>query len=609
MLKERNNTLVDTEQVEELRHLIIINGVSKILEEKILADNNVKSTRLFNEDALKDIKQKYEEWFNNLDEITKQSFKRPFYTILGSKQRLPRSLTYTPLDVSGLDYLRDIGFSGLPPFTRGIHPNMYRGKQITIRPIVGYGTPEDTNKRIHFLLKHGATGINVVFDLPTIQEYDSTHPYARGQVGLCGVAIDTVEDMKLLFEKVRLDTLSISLTSHYPSNSMILTSMFLVAAEEMGYNWKDLRGTIQNDPVMECVVRTSPESLPPSAVFKIHVDNIEFLRVNVPKWNFVTYNGYNLREAGVDEITEIAVAFSNALEASLEMMRRGYHPDEFLDRLAFFWGIGNDFFLEIARMRAARRLWYKIVKYILGGISSRSWWCRFHVQTSGISLTRVEPLNNIARATLHALAGILGHAQSLHVSCYDEAYSVPTEEAHLVSLRIQQIIQEESGVTEVVDPLAGSFYVEWLTNKAEEEILKEIDLIWSMGGLTKAMELGWLHRKIAEFSYTDYKQIQEKVIKIVGGNYYESEKDSQQIDVFRYPEDAEERQRKKLEKIKSERDNESVADKIEKIREAAVQGRNLFPYVVEAVRARATEGEIFEAFKQVYGLWKTPVRI
>lgn len=605
MQKHENH---ENKSLEALKDSIIQKGVSKVLEER-LAAGGLKRQKLFSEEALKEIKQKYEEWMNILDEKTRQSFSRPFYTILGSKERLPRSLIYTPLDVSELDYLNDIGFSGHPPFTRGIHPNMYRGKQITIRPIVGFGTPEDTNKRIRFLLSHGATGINIVFDLPTIQEYDSTHPYAKGQVGLCGVAIDTIEDMKLLFENVQLDTLSVSLTTHYPSNTMILTAMFLVAAEEMGYEWRDLRGTVQNDPVMEAVVRTSPESLPPTAIFKIHVDNMEFLRLNVPKWNFVTYNGYNLREAGVDEITEIAVAFSNALEASLEMMRRGYQPDEFLDRMAFFWGIGNDFFLEIARMRAARRIWYKLARYILGSSSSRSWWCRFHVQTSGISLTRVEPLNNIARSTLHALAGILGHAQSLHVSCYDEAYSVPTEAAHLISLRIQQIIQEETGITEVVDPLAGSFYVEWLTNRAEEEILKEIDLIWRMGGLTKAIEMGWLHRKIAQFSYTDYKQIQEKIIKIVGVNYYESEKEDHQIDVFRYPENAEERQRIKLEKIRSERDNELVADKIEKIKEAAKDGKNLFPYVVEAVRERATEGELFEAFKQVYGLWTPLVRI
>lgn len=426
---------------------------SQMLREKI---GSRERKPLFDREALTRIKETMDKWLANcLKDEDRREFRKPLYTMLGTKERIPRPLILTPLDIADISYEEDLGFPGLEPFTRGIYPNMYRGKKFTIRPIVGFGTPEDTNKRIHFLLKHGATGINIVFDLPTIQEYDSDDPYAKGQVGLCGVAIDTVEDMRALFRGVPIDRISVSLTTHYPSNTMILMSMYLVMAEEMGLDWRDLRGTVQNDLVMEAVVRTAPDSLPPDKIFKLQVDNIEFIRKNVPRWNYVTFNGYNLREAGVDEVTEVAVAFSNAVESSLEMIRRGYHPDQFLDRMAFFWDIGNDFFAEIAKMRAARRLWYKITRYILKASSPRSWWCRFHVQTSGISLSREEPLNNIARSAFHALAAILGGAQSLHVSGYDEAYSIPTELAHLISLRIQQIIQEEIGVTEVVDPMGG----------------------------------------------------------------------------------------------------------------------------------------------------------
>jgi len=587
-------------EARQIKNLINVKGITGLLPQ--LTDG----TKLYNPNALKEIADQLASWSQKAGHT---DFEISSYTILGVKDRLKKPLFATPLHVKDLVYTEEIGYPGEKPYTRGIHYTMYRGKKITIRPIVGFGTPEDTNKRIHFLLKSGATGINIVFDLPTIQEYDSDHPFAAGQVGLCGVAIDSVEDMKALFKDVPLNELSISLTTHYPSNTMILMSMYLVAAEEMGIDLGELRGTVQNCPIMETVVRTSPESLPPKAVFKLHVDNVEFLRKTVPKWNYVTYNGYNLREAGVDEFTEIAVAFANAIETSLQLMSRGHRPDDFLDRMAFFWGIGNDLFLEAARMRAARRLWYKITRYVLGAQSPRSWWCRFHVQTSGISLTREEPLNNIVRSTLHALAGILGGAQSMHVSCYDEAYSIPTEAAHLLSLRTQQIILEETGIADVIDPLAGSFYVEWLTNESEKGILSELDMLLKGGGIINAIEEGVLHRIIAEFSYKEQSMIQEGIIKLVGVNCYRSDAKVPEIDVFRYPPDAEERQRKKLEKLRKERDNETVADRLDAIKEAATREENLFPYVLEAVRERATEGEVFNVLKSIYGVWKPLVRI
>ena len=549
-----------------------------------------KGTNLFNEEAIEAIKREFDQWRRDAEAGKGEGeYMKTLYTMLGSKERIPRPLHVTPLDIADMDYLREIGLPGRGPLTTGLHPTGYRGRNFTIRPIVGFGTPEDTNGRIKFLLDEGATGINIVFDLPTIQEYDSDDPYAKGQVGCCGVAIDTVEDMKTLWKDISVKEANISLTSHYPSNSMILMAMYLV---------------------MEAVVRTSPDSLPPEAIFKLQVDNIEFLKQNVPKWNYVTYNGYNLAEAGVDEVTEIAVAFSNALQTVEEMVTRGHDPDQFLDRMAFFWVIRNDFFAEISKMRAARRLWYRLTRYGLGCKVQRSWWCRFHVQTSGISLGRDEPFNNIVRSGYHALAASLGGAQSLHVSAYDEAYSIPTEGSHLVSIRTQQILQEETGVTEVVDPMAGSFYVEYLTRVLETDILKEMDEIWDEGGLTKMIESGRLHRRIAEFSYREQRLLDEGKISMVGSNVHRSsDVKPVEVDVFRYPEGAEERQRDKLKAIRKSRDNEAVAERLAKIRDAAERKENLFPYVLEAVRARATEGEIARSFKEAYGLWNARVHL
>jgi len=566
---------------------------------------NKGSRPLYDRGALKALEKSVEDWRMNLPEQDRKNWGKKTKTVLGSD--IPRGLLYTPLSNPYFDYLSDLGNPGQSPFTRGIHPNMYRGKKFTMRQLTGFGSPEQTNRRIKFMLDHGATGLSVLFDLPTIQMYDSDDPLAEGQVGMSGVCVDSVEDMDLIFKDIPLDEVTISIVTHYPSNTAILFSMFLVLAEERGIPWERLRGSVQNDVTLEELVRSGAEFIPPKDCFRIQCDNIEFISTRLPKWNFMTLNGYNLREFGTSPITEMAVAMVNGIETIEEMVRRGYEVDAFAGRMAFFWSIGNDFFEEVARLRAARRLWYKIMKYRFGAKNPRSMWMRCHVQTSGVSLIQPEPLNNIVRSAYHALAAVLGGVQSLHVDSYDEAYSVPTEQAALLSLRTQQIIQDETGITDVVDPLGGSFYVESLTRDYEERILDEIDEIERNGGYVSAIETGMLHNKITTYFLDQQKDIESKELKIVAYNNYGSESDLPPIDVFRYPEGVEESQNRKLRDLRSRRDNQRVKETLLSLKEACKRRENIFPSCVACARARCTEGELFKVFKEAYGMWRPHV--
>lgn len=576
----------------------------QILEEKLKEHSH---TTLYNHEAITEINQSFEKWENMvISEEDRMNWHVIPQIILGTE--IPRGLFYTPLDVTDLDYIKDIGYPGEDPYTRGIHANMYRGRSFTIRQLSGFGGPEDTNERIKFLMGHGATGVNIVFDLPTIQEYDSDDPMARGQVGMGGVAIDSVEDMEILFKNVPIDKISISMVTHYPTNTSILFAMYLVMAERSGISWDKLNGSVQNDLIMEEVVRGAPEFIPPKECFRIQCDNIAFIREHVPRYNCITFNGYNLREAGTSIITETSVGMTNAIESLKEMIRRGHDADWIAERFSFFWDVSNDFFGEIARLRAARRLWYRIMRYRFGAKSDRSMWMRCHVQTSGLSLVREEPMNNIVRAAYHALAAVFGGAQSLHVDSYDEVYSVPTEAASLVSLRTQQIIQEETAVTQVVDPLGGSFYVEALTDEIERRVLDEVNEIEVMGGIVAAIERGWLHKKIAENARHENDMIEQGKIRIVGHNYFKAtDKDIPEIDILRYAGDVAESQRHKLEKIRHVRDNARVAHCLRTLQEACRRRENVLPYCIEAARANATEGEMAKVFREAFGLWKPPI--
>ncbi|KLU66806.1 methylmalonyl-CoA mutase [Desulfosporosinus acididurans] len=524
-------------------------------------------------------------------------------TVLGSE--IPREMIYTPLNIANTDYGEQLGNPGEAPFTRGIHSNMYRGRTFTQRQLVGFGGPEDTNARIRYLLNHGATGINLLFDMPTIQMYDCDDPMAQGSVGSCGVSVNHVHDWELLYEGIDIAKETSSIVTHYPSNTACLFPMYLVMAEKRGVPWDQLKGSSQNDLTLEELVRNSSEYIPPKDCFRIECDNIEFIRKNVPKWNFITLNGYNFREFGTSGVTEMAVAATHGMAILDEMIRRGYEVDWAAERLAFFWSGGMDIFEEVSRLRAMRRLWYRILKYKYNAKNDRSTWMRCHLQTSGISLVREEPYNNAIRSAFEALAAVLGGVQSLHVDSYDEAISVPSEEASLLSLRTQQIIEHETGVTAVVDPLGGSYYVEALTNQMEEKILAEITEIENQGGYVEAIANGYLSRKIYNYMYKEQMRIEKGEIKIVGHNYQKSG-EGEDFEAFHYPEECEARQLQRLEDHRKNRNSDEVEKALNELRIACREGKNVMEYTVNCARAGCTVGEQWKIFKEVFGLWKRP---
>ncbi|MBI2831513.1 MAG: methylmalonyl-CoA mutase [Chloroflexi bacterium] len=577
----------------------------EILQEKLAG----KRTPLYSQATLKKLALEFDRWKNScVREQDRQNWWVTPHTILGSE--VPRELLYTPLSNADFDYMKDAGFSGEEPFTRGIHSNMYRGRVFTMRQIFGAGSPEYVNKRMKSLLAHGATGTNWALDLATVQMFDSDEPEALGQVATVGVPIDCVEDMEVICKDVPIDKVSNSIITHFPRNTAIIFPMFLVMAERRGVPWDKLPGSVQNDFIMESLVRSAVEYIPPKDDFRVQCDNIEFIRKNVPQWNFVTLNGYNLREWGTSGVTEMAVALANAIDTLKVMEKRGHDVDWVGERLAFFWAPANDFFEEVARLRAVRRLWYKIMKYRFGCKSTRSMWMRCHVQTSGVSLTREEPMNNVVRAAYQALAAVLGGAQSLHVDSYDEAYSVPSEEASILSLRTQQIIEAETQVTQVVDPLGGSFYIENLTNEMEKRILDELDEIERRGGLAETVASGWLHNRVSRFVEKEQRQIASGEIKVVGRNTYRAtDLKMPEVWVHEYDEEVAKEMKDKLTRLRQRRDNEKASNALAALVQACKKGDNVMQYTLECARADCTKGEMRRAFVEAFGLWKSPIYV
>ena len=557
---------------------------------------------LFNKQQIKHIREQYKKWFERCLSDQDREEERKICTHSG----IPVKLQYTPADVAGMDYLREIGFSGEPPYTRGVYPNMYRGRLFTVRQLAGLGSPEDCNQRIKYLLRHGATGINILFDLPTIRGYNSDDPEAEGNVGQCGAAVDSLWDMDAFFKDIALDAVSTSIVTHLPSTSLVIPGMYFGVAEKRGIPLAKLAGTCQNDFLMETVIGSAPEILPPRVSFRMQCDVVEWITKNVPRWNPISFNGYNLREAGTDAVAEVGVAISNAIATSEELLRRGLNIDDFAPRFSFFWDLHNDFFEEIAKCRASRRIWYNIMKERFGAKNKRSLLMRFHVQTAGITLPATEPLNNIARSAIQGLAAVLGGAQSLHIDSFDEAYSAPTEKAALVSLRTQQIVQNETGVINTVDPLAGSYYVEYLTSELERRIMDFIEKIEGMGGIVSAVEKGWLHNEISQYQFEYQRKIENEEIKLVGVNSFKGEGEVTPIEVFEYPETFS-RQKMKLEKIRKERNSVIVDKNLRTLREKCHTDENLFPIVWETVKSLATLGEIEEVFREEFGLWQCPL--
>jgi len=552
---------------------------------------------VFKDELIEELRKKMEKWEKECvqEELRRHPERqKEFKTLSG----IPVKRVYTPLDVQHLDYFKDLGLPGEYPFTRGIHTTMYRGRFWTMRQFAGYGTAEQTNQRFKYLLKEGETGLSMAFDFPTIIGLDSDHPMAVNEIGICGVAVDTLADMEIIFDGIPLDKVTTSMTINAPTP--VLLSMYIAVGEKQGVPMHKLGGTVQNDALKEFIAQKS-YVFPPEPAVKLVTDVIEFCVKNVPKWNPISISGYHIREAGATAVQELAFTIADGIAYVESMLERGMNVDEFAHRLSFFFASHNDFFEEIAKFRAARRMWAKIMKERFGARKPRSMWLRFHTQTSGVALTAQQPENNIIRVTIQALAAVLGGTQSLHTNSMDEAWALPSEKAVRIALRTQQIIAHESGVANVVDPLAGSYYVEWLTDKMEEEAMKYIDKIDNMGGMIEAVKKGFPQREIAESSYRFQKEVEEKKRIIVGVNEYIDEEEKLEIPLLRVDPEVVRVQLARLKRVKESRDNERVKRLLGELKRAAERNENVMPYVLNAVRAYATLGEIMGVLKEVYG--------
>lgn len=506
---------------------------------------------------------------------------------------------YTPEDIADLEYLKDVGFPGEEPFLRGVHPNLYRGRLWTMRQFAGFGSAEETNKRYHYLLEHGETGLSVAFDYPTLYGYDTDHPLARGEFGKCGVAISSLLDMELLFHGIPLDKITTSMTINGPA--AIVWAMYIANAENQGISKEKIGGTIQNDILKEYIAQKS-YIFPPEPSMRLIVDTFEYGFKNIPKWNTISISGYHIREAGSTAVQELAFTLGDGIEYVKAAMKRGLSIDDFAPRLSFFFNAHNDFFEEIAKYRAARRIWASEMKK-LGAKKQRSLWMRFHTQTAGCSLTAQQPEMNIVRVTMQALAAVLGGTQSLHTNSMDEALALPSEKAVRIALRTQQIIAEESGVTDTVDPLGGSYYIEWLTSKMEEETYKYFDKVERLGGVIPAIEKGFFQREIAESAYRYQKETDENKRIIVGVNRYKLDEEPS-ILILKMDEKGEERQIHRLKKLRSERDATKVQNHLQRLRKAAEGDENLMPFILDCIHSYATLGETCDVLRGVFGEYK-----
>ncbi|MBD3215403.1 MAG: methylmalonyl-CoA mutase [Candidatus Lokiarchaeota archaeon] len=537
---------------------------------------------------------------------TKTSKKEELKTEKEKTQRSFRNLSdteikrlYEPEDIDDLDYDENLGEPGQFPFTRGPYDNMYRGRLWTMRQFAGFGTADQTNQRFKFLIDHGQTGLSVAFHLPTIYGYESTDEKSLGEVGKEGVAIDTLADMETLFDGIDLSKISTSMTINAPAS--ILLSMYIVVGEKQGVNPERLRGTIQNDILKEYIAQKS-WIFPPEPSMRLIVDTIEYCTEHVPQWYTISISGYHIREAGSTAVQELAFTLADGFAYVEAAMERGLDVDDFAPRLSFFFNSHNNFFEEIAKFRAARRIWAKHMKHKYGAKKPESMRLRFHTQTAGVSLTAQEPENNIIRVTLQALAAVLGGTQSLHTNSFDEALCLPTEKAVRIALRTQQIIAYESGVADTVDPLAGSYYVEWLTEKMEEEAEGYFERIEELGGVIPAIKKNFFQKEIANASYRYQKEVEKKERIIVGVNKYKPEKKIQP-DILKIDEEVSVNQKQRLKQIKKDRDNQAVEDALNDLKEAAEGTENLMPYIIKAVKTYASVGEIIGTLKQVFGTY------
>lgn len=556
---------------------------------------------MFTEETLRQARKGKERWQKEVDKAIAQKPERQERFSTVSDLEIKR--IYTPEDIKDLNFEDDIGYPGFFPFTRGCQPTMYRGREWTFRMFSGLGSAEDTNQRWHLLLKEGETGLSTAFDFPTLMGYDSDSPRAVGECGRCGVAIDTLRDFEILTDKIPLDEVTTSMTINPPAS--ILWAMYLVVAEKIGISWDRVGGTIQNDMLKEFIAQKTL-MLPPEPSVRLISDTIEFGTRYVPMWNTVSISGYHIREAGSTAVQELAFTLADGIAYVQEVIeRKKLGVDSFAPRLSFFFNSHLDFFEEIAKFRAARRMWAKIMRDRFKAKDPRSWWMRFHTQTAGCSLTAQQPYNNIVRTATEALAAVLGGTQSLHSNSLDETLALPSESAVTIALRTQQILADEIGVTNTIDPLAGSYFVESLTNQMEEEAWEYIHKIDGMGGILAAIDKGFPQMEIANAAYHYQRQIDKGEKIMVGANKYVVEEEAP-TEILRIDEKVEQEQIARLKGVKRARDNHRVLQSLSDLRTASKTDKNLMPYILEAVKEYATEQEICDVWRDIFGEYRDP---
>ena len=545
----------------------------------------------------KDLKKSQEEWNKNKYKKTVDRFGERKEEFKSDSDR-PIKPLYTPLDIEDIDYEDKINYPGQFPFTRGVYPTMYRSKLWTMRQYAGFGNARETNERFRYLLEQGQTGLSVAFDLPTQIGYDSDHPLARGEVGKVGVAIDTLADMEVLFDQIPLDEVSTSMTINSPA--AILLAMYMVVAEKQGVSSEELAGTIQNDILKEYIARGT-YIFPPEPSLRIITDIFDYCSKEMPKFNTISISGYHIREAGSNAVQELAFTIADGIEYVQAAVDIGMDVDQFAPRLSFFFNAQMDFFEEIAKFRAARRLWAEIMEERFDAEKDKSKMLRFHTQTAGSALTAQQPMNNIMRVTLQALSAVLGGTQSLHTNSYDEALGLPTEESVKIALRTQQVLAHESGAADTIDPMAGSYYVESLTDRFVEEAKEYIDKIDDLGGMAKAIENGYVQREIQESAYQVQKKIENNEKVVVGVNKFTEEEEKKADNLLKVDQEVENEQIKGLKNIKDKRDEKAVNDALDKVRTAAKNEENLMYPIIEAVKAYASIGEISNVLRDEFG--------
>ncbi|MGZ3493488.1 MAG: acyl-CoA mutase large subunit family protein [Thermodesulfobacteriota bacterium] len=547
----------------------------------------------------KNIKEEFERWEKTtLNKVISKSPERQPSFKTTSNIELNR--LYTPLEMADLDYCDELGFPGEFPFTRGVQPTMYRGRLWTMRQYAGFATPEETNKRYKYLLEHGQTGLSVAFDLPTQIGYDSDHPLSEGEVGKVGVAIDTLKDMEILFDGIPLDKVSTSMTIN--STAAILLTMYIAVAEKQGVKSEVLQGTIQNDVLKEYAARGT-YIYPPLESMRIVTDIFAFCKNRVPRWNTISISGYHMREAGCTAVQEVAFTLADGIAYVEAAIQAGLDVDSFASRLAFFFCCHNTFIEEIAKFRAARKLWARIMKERFKAKRDESCMLRFHTQTAGCSLTAQQPDNNVVRVAFQALAAVLGGTQSLHTNSRDEAYALPTEDSVRLALRTQQLIAYESGVADVIDPFGGAYAVESLTDEIEKKSVEYIEKIEAMGGAIKAIESGYIQGEIGESAYQYQKEIENKKRIIVGLNQFQMEEEPLR-NILRIKPEVEQYQKEKLARVKRERDTKKVKEALAVLKKAAQGTDNVVPPILDAVKAYATLGEISDTLREVFGEYR-----